>query len=159
MPRQEHPNPQWERKNWRNLNGEWEFDFDFGRSARERELFKGGELSKKIIVPFCPESKLSGIGYTDFIPAVCYRKVINLTEEETSGKVFLHFGAVDFHSHIYINGELAGEHIGGYASFKVDITAFVRVGKNEIFVIAEDDTRSGKQPAGKQSQKFNSLNF
>ncbi|MBE7033814.1 MAG: beta-galactosidase [Ruminococcaceae bacterium] len=156
IPRKEHPNPQWERKTWRNLNGEWEFDFDFGRSARERELFKSGELSKKIIVPFCPESKLSGIGYTDFIPAVCYRKEINLTEEETAGKVFLNFGAVDFHSYIYINGELAGEHIGGYASFKVDITAFVRVGKNEIFVIAEDDTRSGKQPAGKQSQKFHS---
>ena len=49
IPRPEHPNPQWERKNWRNLNGEWDFDFDFGKSARERELFKGGELSKKIM--------------------------------------------------------------------------------------------------------------
>ncbi len=156
IPRKEHPNPQWERKNWRNLNGEWGFDFDFGSSARERELFKGGELPKKITVPFCPESKLSGIGYTDFIPAVCYRKEINLSEEETAGNVFLHFGAVDFHSYIYINGELAGEHIGGYASFKVDVTKFAKTGKNEIFVIAEDDTRRGKQPAGKQSQKFNS---
>ncbi len=157
IPRHEHPNPQWERKNWRNLNGEWEFDFDFGRSARERELFKGGTLSKKITVPFCPESKLSGIGYTDFIPAVCYRKEIDINETETQGNIFLHFGAVDFHSYIYINGELAGEHIGGYASFKVDITKFVNVGKNEIFVIAEDDTRSGKQPTGKQSYKVNSF--
>ena len=157
IPRQEHPNPQWERKNWRNLNGEWEFDFDFSKSAKEKELFKNGMLTKKITVPFCPESKLSGIGYTDFIPAVCYRKEISLSEEEMSGKVFLHFGAVDFHSYIYVNGELAGEHIGGYSSFKVDITKFVNLGKNEIFVIAEDDTRSGKQPAGKQSYKFNSF--
>ena len=94
IPRKEHPNPQWERKTWRNLNGEWEFDFDLGRSARERELFKCGELSQKITVPFCPESKLSGIGYTDFIPAVCYRKEINLTEEETAGKVFLRSGSI-----------------------------------------------------------------
>ena len=102
IPRPEHPNPQWERKNWRNLNGEWEFDFDFGVSARERELFKKGALSKKITVPFCPESKLSGIGYTDFIPSVCYRKIVNISEEEIKGNVFLHFGAVDFHSYIYI---------------------------------------------------------
>ena len=72
IPRPEHPNPQWERTNWLNLNGEWEFDFDFGCSAREREAFKNGALSKKITVPFCPESVLSGIGYTDFIPALCY---------------------------------------------------------------------------------------
>lgn len=156
IPRPEHPNPQWERKNWRNLNGEWEFDFDFGKSAREREAFKSGALSKKITVPYCPESKLSGIGYTDFIPSVCYRKEIELSEDEISGKVFLHFGAVDFHSYIYVNGELADEHIGGYSSFKVDITKFVNPGKNEIFVIAEDDTRSGKQPTGKQSEKLKS---
>ena len=80
--RQEHPNPQWERAAWRNLNGEWEFDFDFGKSAREKKLFQKGALSKKINVPFCPESELSGIGYKDFIAAVCYRKVIKLTDDE-----------------------------------------------------------------------------
>ena len=154
IPRPEHPNPQWERENWRNLNGEWEFDFDFGKSAREREVFKGGELSKKIIVPFCPESVLSGIGYTDFIPGVCYRKIITLSEEEVAGNVFLHFGAVDFHSFIYINGEFADEHIGGYSSFKVDITNFVKPGENTIFVIAEDDTRSKVQPSGKQNESY-----
>ena len=156
IPRHEHPNPQWERKNWRNLNGEWEFDFDFGRSAREKELYKNGPLSKKITVPFCPESILSGIGYTDFIPSVCYRKVITLSDEELSGNIFLHFGAVDFHSYIYVNGKLADEHIGGYASFKVDITSFVNSGENTIFVIAEDDVRSGQQPGGKQSEKYGS---
>ncbi len=156
IPRPEHPNPQWERENWRNLNGEWEFDFDFGTSAREKELYKNGTLSKKIIVPFCPESTLSGIGYKDFIPSVCYKKTINLSDEEIAGNVFLNFGAVDFHSYIYINGELADEHIGGYASFKVDITPFVNVGENTIFVIAEDDTRNTHQPSGKQSTKYDS---
>ena len=154
IPRPEHPNPQWERINWRNLNGEWEFDFDFGKSAVERELYKNGALSKKITVPFCPESVLSGIGYTDFIPSVCYRKVVNLSEEELNGKIFLHFGAVDFHSYIYINEKLAGEHLGGYASFSIDITSYAVSGENTIFVIAEDDTRSLQQPSGKQSSKY-----
>ncbi len=156
IPRPEHPNPQWVREGWRNLNGEWEFDFDFSKSARERELYKNGKLPKKITVPFCPESELSGIGYTDFIPSVCYRKVVTLSEKEISGRVNLHFGAADFHSYIYVNGSFADEHIGGYASFSVDITKYVKTGENEIFVICEDDVRSGKQPAGKQSTKLDS---
>lgn len=152
--RQEHPNPQWERAAWKNLNGEWEFDFDFGKSAREKKLFQKGALSKKINVPFCPESELSGIGYKDFIAAVCYRKVIKLTDDELKNNILLHFGAVDFESFIYINGEQAGHHIGGYSSFAVDITKFVKSGENEIFVIAEDDVRGHMQPAGKQSEQF-----
>lgn len=154
--REEHPNPQWERENWRNLNGEWEFDFDFGASARNRELYKKGALSKKIIVPFCPESKLSGIGYTDFMDSVCYRKLINLSSEELKGRIILHFGAVDFESFIYINGELVKSHVGGYSSFSADITDYVKEGENEIFVIAEDNVRSYLQPAGKQSQLYQS---
>ena len=156
IPRCEHPNPQWQRADWRNLNGEWEFDFDFGVSARERKLYEGGALPRTITVPFCPESVLSGIGYTDFIPSVCYRRTFDLTEKECAGQVLLHFGAVDFHSYIYVNGKLAGEHIGGYASFAVDITAQARVGENVLFVIAEDDVRSGEQPTGKQSTKHDS---
>lgn len=54
--RQEHPNPQWERSEWRNLNGEWEFDFDFGKSARERKLYEGGALSKKSTFPSAPKA-------------------------------------------------------------------------------------------------------
>ena len=154
--RQEHPDPQWERENWKNLNGEWEFDFDFSGSARERELYKKGKLPKTINVPFCPESKLSGIGFKDFIPAVCYRKVIKISRAETEQRLILHFGAVDFRSYIYINGELAKTHIGGYSSFQVEISGFVHEGENEIFVIAEDDLRSKEQPAGKQCEKHGS---
>lgn len=154
--RQEHPNPQWERSEWRNLNGEWEFDFDFGKSARERKLYEGGALSKKINVPFCPESELSGIGYKDFIAAVCYRKVITLSAADLEKNVILHFGAVDYESFIYVNGQLAKTHVGGYSSFEADITAYVKEGENVIFVIAEDDLRRKHQPAGKQSDSFNS---
>lgn len=156
MYRPEHPNPQWERSNWRNLNGEWEFDFDFGNTALERKLYECEKLPLSIVVPFCPESDLSGIGYKDFISAVCYRKVITLSKEELAGKVFLHFGAVDYKSYIYVNGELVKKHIGGYSSFKADITSAIKEGENVIFVIAQDDLRSGEQPAGKQSSKFES---
>ena len=154
IPRPEHPNPQWERTSWKNLNGEWEFEFDFGTSARGKKLYEKGALSKKITVPFCPESILSGIGYTDFIPSVCYRKTVTITAEEAQKNIFLHFGAVDFHSYIYINGKFCDEHIGGYSSFKVDITKLIKEGENEIFVIAEDDTRSKAQPSGKQSDRY-----
>ena len=152
--RPEHPNPQWEREHWRNLNGEWEFDFDFGASAVQREAFKADHLPKKIIVPFCPESDLSGIGYKDFIPGVCYRKEITLSKEQLAGEVLLHFGAVDFKSYIYINGQLAKEHIGGYASLSANIPPYVQEGVNVIFVIAEDDTKSKEQPSGKQAPKY-----
>lgn len=156
IPRPEHPNPQWERKHWRNLNGEWEFDFDFSNSALDRKLYQGGGLPQTITVPFCPESDLSGIGYKDFMLAVCYRKVVTLKEEDLTGRVFLHFGAVDFKATVYVNGEYADTHIGGYASFKIDVTKLVRPGENVIFVHAYDNTRSNTQPVGKQCYQYQS---
>ena len=77
--REEHPNPQWQRERWRNLNGIWEFEFDFGCSAEDRELWKKQALDREILVPFCPESKLSGIGYVDFIGGVAYRRTFSLS--------------------------------------------------------------------------------
>ena len=76
MPRNEHPNPNFYRESYIILNGEWDFDFDFGNSGIDRKLYKADtHFSKKINVPFCPESELSGIGYKDFIPAVWYKKL------------------------------------------------------------------------------------
>ena len=92
IPRPEHPNPQWERDSWKNLNGTWEFAFDFGCSAVERRLWEKETFDREILVPFCPESKLSGIGYTDFISGVAYRRTFTLSQEELAGKVLLHFG-------------------------------------------------------------------
>jgi len=153
IPRSEYPRPQWRRNEWRNLNGEWEFEFDFGSSAidRERQLAPG--LENKIIVPFCPESELSGINYKDFIPAVCYRKEIELSENETKGRVIIHFGAVDYKTTVFVNEKLVGTHIGGYTSFSFDITDFVTEGKNVVFLSVEDDIKSERQCSGKQSLK------
>ena len=110
IPRPEHPRPQMLRSSWQSLNGEWDFEFDFSNSGHERRIFENPAFSKKIIVPFCPESELSGINHKDFIPAVWYKKSVSLTAAQLDGTVLLHFGAVDYYSEIYINARLAGSH-------------------------------------------------
>ena len=154
IPRAEHPNPQWERETWKNLNGPWEFEFDFGCSAVERRLWEKKRFDREILVPFCPESRLSGIGYTDFINGVAYRKNFELSQEELSGRVLLHFGAVDYETSVYVNGTLVGSHKGGYTSFCFDITKHVAPCPNTLFVAVKDDVRSGLQPKGKQAHLY-----
>ena len=154
IPRAEHPNPQWERDTWKNLNGTWEFEFDFGCSAVERRLWEKERFDREILVPFCPESRLSGIGYTDFINGVAYRRNFELSQEELSGRVLLHFGAVDYEASVYVNGTLVGSHKGGYTSFCFDITKHVAPGPNTLFVAVKDDVRSGLQPKGKQAHLY-----
>ncbi len=153
IPRNEHPNPNFKRNDYLILNGEWDFEFDFGDSGKERKLFDvDAHFSKKINVPFCPESELSGIGYKDFMSAVWYKRTVEITEEQLKGKAFIIFGAVDFHASVYVNGEFAGEHFGGYTSFRIDATKFLKAGENVITVCAQDDTRSPLQARGKQSE-------
>ena len=156
LPRPEHPQPQMERSAWRSLNGAWQFAFDFGKSGLDRHFERRDALDTTITVPFCPESVLSGVHYTDFIPAVWYARAFTLTPEELSGRVLLHFGAVDYEVHVFVNGEPAGTHRGGYTSFCFDITDLCRAGENRLSVYAEDDNRSGKQPHGKQCESFDS---
>ncbi|MCI8623534.1 MAG: beta-galactosidase [Provencibacterium sp.] len=154
LPRPEHPRPQMERGDWENLNGSWEFAFDFSASGKERRMFCEGTFDRTITVPFCPESALSGIGYKDFMPAVWYRRQIVLSEQQLSGRVLLHFGAVDYEAEVWVNGESVGVHRGGFSSFTFDITRAARAGENTIVVCALDDVRSGRQPSGKQSARY-----
>ena len=157
LQRKEHPKPQFERKNWINLNGEWEFEIDNGNSGAEREFYITDKTFSKVIsVPFCPESKLSGIGYTDFMNSVWYKRVFTLNKEQINGRTVIHFGAVDYKASVYINGKLCGIHKGGYVSFSFDISEFVKAGENVVTVHAEDDTRNRLIPSGKQSDKYES---
>lgn len=156
IPRSEHPDPQFQRKDWLNLNGEWDFEFDFGNSGLRAGVLEKDEWSRKINVPFCPESKLSGIEYTDFIAAVWYRKSVTVTEAQLESRVLIHFGAVDYETYLYVNGEEAGYHKGGYTSFTFDITEFLTAGENVIAVNARDDVRDPLVPRGKQSELYNS---
>ena len=154
IPRAEHPKPQFRRDNWRNLNGPWAFQIDQGRSGEARKLhLPEAKLAQEILVPFCPESDLSGIGHKDFLYGVWYQKKVMLTENQCAGHVFLHFGAVDYEAVVYINGRKAGGHKGGYVSFKVDVTDFIAPGENTITVNAIDDTRNPMYPSGKQCEQ------
>jgi len=156
IPRPEYPRPQFVRAGWMNLNGTWQFEMDQGDSGRKRGLVEKKELAGSITVPFCPESELSGIGYKDFIRAVWYKRSVVLPEEAKGKRVLLHFGAVDYLTEVWVNGKSVGTHKGGYTSFCFDITDALQEGENLITICAQDDTRSGHQPSGKQSHTFES---
>ncbi|MBQ9083972.1 MAG: beta-galactosidase [Clostridia bacterium] len=153
--RTEHPKPQFMRANWVNLNGEWQFEIDQANSGRARKLYApDAAYSRQIQVPFCPESKLSGVQFTDFMNSVWYKRTVTLTEDHLKGRVFLHFGAVDYEAIVYVNGKKAGSHKGGYVSFRMDITDYVTVGDNILTVNAQDDVRDPMIASGKQSERY-----
>lgn len=155
--RTEHPKPQFMRENWVNLNGEWQFEIDNAASGVERSLFDTEQAySMKIQVPFCPESKLSGVENVDFMNSVWYKRSFDLTAEQLENRVILHFGAVDYQATVYVNGKECGAHKGGYVSFSFDITDFVKEGTNTVCVNATDDSRSRLIPSGKQSERYGS---
>lgn len=156
IPRSEHPFPQFMRDTWINLNGEWQFEVDSGKSGAERKLFEAQSLSGVITVPFCPESELSGIGNKDFMDCVWYKRKVTLPENFAGKRVILHIGACDYLSTVWVNGAEVGEHRGGYISFSFDITKYLKDGENDITVRAADENRKGTQPAGKQSNNYNS---
>jgi hypothetical protein len=151
VPRPEHPRPDAFRTNWTTLNGEWQFEIDQSGDGESRGLRSGKDLTRKILVPFCPESSLSGIGHYDKMLNVWYRRMFEVPASMKGKRIRLHFGGVDYQSWVWVNGQLAGTHIGGNVGFAFDITRFLREGSNEIVVRAFDDTSSGRQPTGKQA--------
>lgn len=157
VPRAEYPRPQFERNTWNNLNGEWTFTFDFSGSGLEREFFKTKGFDQKITVPFCPESKLSGVEFKDFINNMWYHRHVSIPKDWDGKKILLNFGAVYYKAEVFIDGTFAGRHIGGSSSFSVDITPFVKPGaSHDLVVYATSDLRSAKQGAGKQALQYSS---
>ncbi len=148
MFRPEYPRPSFVRDNWLNLNGLWDFEID----CKKNYLENGISYDMKIEVPFCPESKLSGIEHKDFMSSVWYRRSFDVTSEQLSGRVLIHFGAVDYETVLYVNGKKAGTHRGGYVSFSFDITDYLFEGENTVVVNALDNTKDITYPSGKQSK-------
>jgi hypothetical protein len=151
VPRPEHPRPDAFRPNWATLNGEWQFEIDQRGDGESRGLRSGKDLAQKILVPFCPESSLSGIGHYGKMTNVWYRRTFTVPDGMKGKRVRLHFGGVDYQSWVWVNGQFAGTHIGGNVSFAFDITRLLRDGDNEVVLRAFDDTASGRQPTGKQA--------
>ncbi|MDD6463530.1 MAG: glycoside hydrolase family 2 TIM barrel-domain containing protein [Clostridiaceae bacterium] len=155
IPRPEHPNPQFQRRDWMNLNGKWSFKIDKSKSGLAKKYYQPQtKFDRTINVPFCPESVLSGIEYKDFMDAVWYSREFTIPEKYSGLRTILHFGAVDYKATVYINGKEVGTHKGGYISFEFDITDYITDGKNVLTVYAEDDTRNPLQPRGKQSEEY-----
>ena len=141
-----YPRPRMRRDHWLNLNGEWDFEI--------RDLRFPDTYTKKILVPFCPESLLSGI-HTHFPEgsALCYRRFFTLPQGFHRGRLLLHIGAADQHLHCFVNDTKVGKHSGGYENITFDITDAVTEGENQIRFRCFDDLRNQTMPYGKQVMK------
>ena len=155
-PRPEYPRPQFVRSEWLNLNGAWEFDFDDDDQGRAMawEMTRH-HFGRRIEVPYCFESKMSGIGDPSVHRVVWYRRDLTVPEAWQGRRIRLHFGAVDYESEAFIDGRSAGRHWGGTSSFAYDITALVTPGsRHNLVLYVRDETRSGVQPGGKQCPDY-----
>ncbi len=150
IPRPEFPEPQFERGNWVSLNGEWEFAFDDADAGLDAHWYAAPKFEKRITVPYCFESKLGGVNDTSFHPWVWYDRQVTLPSDWQGRRVLLHFGAVDYQSMVWVNGQLAGSHEGGNTPFKFDITPLLKAGANTITVRAWDPPTDKLIPRGKQ---------
>ena len=146
----EYPRPQMVRKYWQNLNGLWEYAI-VAKDAPQPEEFDG-----QILVPFPVESALSGVmKKVGKDKRLWYRRTFKVSGRWRKGKrVLLHFGAVDWDTTVWVNGEKLGNHKGGYDAFTFDITdALKKSGTQEIILSVWDPTNDGSQPRGKQVKK------
>ncbi|MDO8360435.1 MAG: glycoside hydrolase family 2 TIM barrel-domain containing protein [Devosia sp.] len=146
-----HPRPRLTRAQWTDLNGTWQFAYDDADTgADERWQDDPGRFDRQIIVPFPPESHLSGIGDTGFHPVLWYRRSFGAAR--TAGqRLILHFGAVDYRARVWVNGDLVATHEGGHTPFSADITASLKPdGEQTVVVRAEDQPTDVTQPRGKQ---------
>lgn len=142
----EYPRPTLVREAWLNLNGLWEYAVVPGGGDAPPPRFDG-----RILVPFPIESALSGVG-RPLAPdeRLWYRRTFRVPAEWADQQVRLHFGAVDWHARVVLNGTALGEHKGGYDGFSFDVTSALREGDNELLVWVSDPTDAGGQPRGKQ---------
>ena len=154
IPRPEYPWPDLVRKDWLNLNGEWEFAFDDEyRGVRERWFEPGhGDFPLRIRVPFAYQAPASWIGDPSFHDVVWYRRQVRLPASWRGKRIFLHFGAVNYMARVWLNGRLAVENTGGYTPFYVDVTdtlglnvEWVTIVVQALFPLRAQDVPRGKQ--------------
>lgn len=145
LPLAEYPRPQFERKDWICLNGEYDYAVT-GDTVDAPKKYDG-----KILVPFSVESELSGVGKA-LLPEqrLWYRRKFTVGKKFSGKEALLHFGAVDWQCSVWVNGKLVGEHTGGYNPFTFNITDVITEGENELVVKVFDPTDAGHQQRGKQ---------
>ena len=143
-----HPRPLLRRDVWWSLNGLWDFALDDRDRAEHPADVR---WDSQIVVPFAPESAMSGIGDTSYHHRCWYRRTIEAPVVPIERRLILHFGAVDHSATVWIDGRLVVKHEGGYTPFSVDVTRELRrSGAHELVVLAEDDPLDLAKPRGKQ---------
>ena len=139
IPWNTYPRPQMVRKEWLCLNGKWHFEY--------------GAMRTEILVPFCPESLLSGQNLQmEYGMKMKYSRSFTLPKEWNGRRILLHFGGVSRMAEVCVNGKKAVSHEESYLPFSADITELLRDGENEVSVTVVNDL-SHKHPWGKQKEK------
>lgn len=146
----DYPRPQLMREDWINLNGYWDYSI-----TGKDQIKSPDNYELKILVPYPPESYLSGAGrILSPDEYLWYRHKFTLPPTWNNRQVILHFGAVDWEATVYINGKEAATHRGGYDGFSINITPYLeKDGEQEIIIRVWDPTDTGRQPIGKQRLK------
>lgn len=141
----EYPRPIMERKEWKNLNGLWNYAIqETGKSAPAK-------YDGQILVPFAVESSLSGVmKEVGAKNELWYNTTFNIESNWKGQNILLHFGAVDWKTEVWLNGVKIGSHTGGYTPFSFDITPFIAGTTQQLTVKVWDPSNEGPQPRGKQ---------
>ncbi len=139
------------RPHWVDLTGPWGFAFDDASVGMSQQWQRREDVFDRTIeVPFPFESSASGIGDTGFHPVVWYRRTATVTARR-GRRVLLHFGAVDYRAHVWVNGHAVAYHEGGHTPFTADITSVLEDSSEQVVVVrAEDSPLDLRQPRGKQ---------
>ena len=132
LPRPEYPRPQFVRRQWNNLNGEWEFALDDADQGRVQNWQDGRTLDSRIVVPFPYQCEFSGVNDKAIHEVVWYARSFEIPEDWAGQDVLLHFGAVDYHTTVWVNGEEVGNNRGGHVPFSFDIRPYLRAGGNRL---------------------------
>lgn len=149
IPLPEHPRPDFYRADWINLNGPWQFRFDKENVGQEQSWFRTrSDFPNTIMVPFPWGSKLSGVA--DQADVAWYRRSIVVPPFWQGARVFLVIGASDWTTTAWLDGNLLGEHRGGYTPFEFELTKYVTPGRHHNLVIRVDDTPHKFKLEGKQ---------
>jgi beta-galactosidase/beta-glucuronidase len=146
----DYPRPQFVRREWQTLNGEWGFRFDDQNTGESGKWQEQLNATHTITVPYTYETQASGVGLQEFHPRVWYNKSVSIPEAAAGRRVILHFQAVDYYAKVWVNGILAGSHQGGYAAFSFDITPYIVSGKDNNITLKAEDSNDCTQPRGKQ---------